>query len=113
MLDPNTYRIRVTYYIEKEHTLDLVTTSSSDGKILNITANMDADSRFDEWEYSEYEGLSFSENGNSLSITPNGITSSTSFTVTAYSAYGNDQSKEASITVYVSVAEDGTVTISV
>ena len=113
MLDPNTYRIRVTYYIEKEHTLDLVTTSSSDGKTLNITANMDADSRFDEWEYSEYEGLSFSENGNSLSITPNGITSSTSFTVTAYSAYGNDQSKEASITVYVSVAEDGTVTISV
>ncbi len=109
--DPN-YRISVTYYVEKEHTLDLVPTKSSDGKTLNITASMDADSTFDEWKYSEIEGLSFSENGNTLSITVNGIESSTSFTVTAYSAYGDGQGKEASMTVYVSVADDGTVSIS-
>ena len=109
--DPN-YRISVTYYVEKEHSLDLVPTKSSDGKTLNITASMDADSTFDEWKYSEIEGLSFSENGNTLSITVNGIESSTSFTVTAYSAYGDGQGKEASMTVYVSVADDGTVSIS-
>ena len=111
-VDPNTYKIKVTYYIEKEHTLDLVTTSSNDGKTLNITANMDANSSFDSWSYTQLEGLNFSENGKTLSISANGIKSSTSFTVIASSVYGDVQGKEASITVYVSVAEDGTVSIT-
>ena len=110
--DPN-YRISITYYVEKEHTLELIPTSSDGGKILNITANMDADSKFGYWDYPDTSGVKIEENGSSISIRGNGIESSTSFTVTAVSNYGDGKEKKATITVYVSVAEDGTVTVSV
>jgi penicillin-binding protein 1A len=90
------FRITVTYYVEKEHTLSLVPTSSGDGKTMTIS--IQADTPLTRWSVSTADpGLQFSNmESTPLTITVVGAPSVTSFSVTAYTQY-----KEATMTVYV------------
>ena len=93
----------ITYYVAKDHSLTIVSTTSGDGKTLNLTASMDEDNTFNSWVYSQSEGLSFSESGNTLSISIVGTPAVTSFYVTANSEF----KKDVNITVYIHESEGG------
>ena len=101
--DPS-YTISITYYVEKEHSLEIVTTTSNDGKTINLSANMDADSKFVSWNYDKNDGLEYNESESTLSISTTESSTATSFVVEAESDY-----RTTSITVYVTVEtlEDG------
>ncbi len=109
--DPS-FRIDVVYYLERDHTIEIVPTSSNGGKTLNLTAKIDDYSTFDSWTTSNggsldgYEGLSISQNGPTLTITVDGTPAVTSLALKASSDY-----KSANITVYINTSEDGTITV--
>ena len=90
------FRITVTYYVEREHTLSLVPTSSGDGK--NMTIAVQSDTPFTYWDISTSDpGISFSSDESApLFISIVGAPSVTSFSVTAHTEY-----KAATMTIYV------------
>ena len=103
----SSFKVTITYYVERDHTLSIVTNSSNNGKTLNLTAQYDEYSDFNDCDYNSIDGLSFTENGSQLSISVNGTPTATSFVVKASTNY-----KSSNITIYIHTAEDGTVTIS-
>ncbi len=109
-VNSSSFKLTVTYYVEIDHNLSIIWTVSNSGKTLNLEAKYDDYSEFGIWDYPDpdsMEGISFNEDGTSLTITVNSHATQTSFFVTATTDY-----KSATITVYVNVDEEGNVTIS-
>ena len=107
MVNDSSFKLTVTYYVERDHSLNIVSTSSNEGRTLNLTANYDDYSEFEGWDYTEMAGVTFNESGNTLSITVGQFDASTSFFISASTNY-----KTANVTVYVNVDEEGRVTVS-
>lgn len=103
----SSFNLTAIYYLEREHSLNIISTTSSDGKTLNLTAQYDEYSNFKNWNFNEVAGVSFSESGSQLSISVGDIQSNLSFFVTANTDY-----KSANVTVFINVDEEGKITIS-
>lgn len=105
----SSYRINITYYTEKEHTLSIVATRSQDGKTLKLVPQYDKDSTFGYWNTDAVPSMVSVSVGsdNSLTLSVGNEPHTDSFTVSCSTNY-----RSANMTVYVNVSESGVVTIS-
>ncbi|MCR4633999.1 MAG: transglycosylase domain-containing protein [Erysipelotrichaceae bacterium] len=108
-VDNSSFRLTVTYYREKDHTLSIVATSSGNGMSIKLVPQFDADSSFESWDLRYVpDVINSSVSGdNSLTLTLKADAYETQFVVTANTDY-----KSANITIFVHVSEDGKITIS-
>ena len=96
LVDDVNEKFTVTYYVEKEHKLEINVTSTNSKKI-NLVAKCDSGSTFDYWMYSERDGVEFHEDHEKLTITIVGSdVKDASFRVEAHS-----DKKEASIIIEI------------
>jgi len=101
------FRLTVTYYVERDHILNLVTSSLDGGKSIRISANSEGDPIT--WYYGGMPGfISASDEGMSIIFSVTGQPDDDyEFVVTCESDY-----KTAQITIYVNYDEaSGTVTL--
>ncbi len=101
------FRLTVTYYVERDHILNLVTSSLDGGKSIRISANSEGDPIT--WSYGGMPGfISASDEGMSIIFSVTGQPDDDyEFVVTCESDY-----KTAQITIYVNYDEaSGTVTL--
>ena len=103
-VDNSAFRLTVTYYVEKEHTLTIVPTTSGDGRSLKLVPQYDPDSQFSSWDLTTVtSAVTTSVAGdNSLTISLASEPFITQFIVTA-----NTNNKSANITIYVNQTETG------
>ncbi len=109
-VDNSSFKLRVTYYIEKEHVLNLVTSSLDGGESIRITANTDGDA-VKNWYYDDmpdFVSASIADDKMSIKFSITGEPDDDyEFVVTC-----ETESKTARITIYVDFNEgSGTVSI--
>ena len=96
----------VTYYVEKEHTLSVVLSTSDNKRKITLLAKIDSDSKFIDWNYNERNNVSFHKNGNKLEIDISKLEDNLKFNVTAVTDY-----KRVNRDISITFNEDGTITV--
>ena len=103
------FRIYITYYVQKEHSLEIIPSTTSGGGI-NLSAILDDDNQFEEWTWDigDESGISFGDpKSTSISISVSGTPTVNSFVVYASSTYVDQR-----ITVYVISDGEGNYKLS-
>ena len=108
-INDTSLKITVTYYVEPDHSLSVVPSSSGDHRTITLAPQYDSDSTWEGWSYDKDDhDFDFKTEGEKLIVSINGDTESGSTTVTA-----STDNKDYSVSFTIDKDDEGKVTLNI